>query len=110
MRILFQQYVNRLTWRIDKNNSRRVSIFTQFFSPDYAATGQFLDDLTRRIASPHLQFQIFTGMPSYAFDQSSAQRVEFRDNILIRRTNASRFWPNRIRGRAVNGIGEKNCC
>ena len=31
-----------------------------------------------------------------------AQRVEFRDNILIRRTNASRFWP--IVSAVVNGL------
>ncbi|MEB3353752.1 MAG: glycosyltransferase family 4 protein [Cyanobacteriota bacterium] len=48
--------------------------------------------------------QIFTGMPAYAYTTSNARRIEFQPNRCIRRTQASRFWPLRIRGRAINGI------
>ncbi len=48
--------------------------------------------------------QVLTGMPAYAYNRAQAERIEFRPNRCIRRTQASRFWPQRIRGRAINGI------
>ncbi len=77
---------------------------SQFYPPDFAATGQLLDDLTSRFAGCGLQVQVLTGMPAYAFNNSEAERLEFQPNRCIRRTRTSRFWPARIRGRAVNGI------
>ncbi|MCT0225929.1 glycosyltransferase family 4 protein [Synechococcus sp. CS-1328] len=77
---------------------------SQFFPPDYAATGQLLEDLTARLAAEGLQIQILTGMPAYAGPATDAERIEFQPNRCIRRTRASRFWPRRIRGRAVNSL------
>lgn len=77
---------------------------SQFFPPDFAATGQFLDDLTRRLALLGLQTQIFTGQPGYAFRHGRAPRISFDHNRCIRRTSVSRLWPTRIRGRVVNSL------
>ncbi|MFM7550533.1 MAG: glycosyltransferase family 4 protein [Cyanobacteriota bacterium] len=94
----------RWRWRVSRSSCPRLTLVSQYFPPDYAATGQLLDDLTARLADRGLQVQILTGMPAYAFSGRDAERIEFRPNRCIRRTKASRFWPQRIRGRAVNGI------
>ncbi|MFY8148229.1 MAG: glycosyltransferase family 4 protein [Prochlorococcaceae cyanobacterium] len=77
---------------------------SQFFPPDFAATGQLLDDLTRRLANRGLQVQILTGQPAYAYRREYAARTEFERNRCIRRTRVSKLWPKRIRGRAINGF------
>lgn len=77
---------------------------SQFFPPDFAATGQLLDDLTRRLAERGLQVQVLSGQPAYAYRQAHAPRIEFEPNRCIRRTGVARLWPRRIRGRAINGL------
>ncbi|MFO7630410.1 MAG: glycosyltransferase family 4 protein [Prochlorococcaceae cyanobacterium] len=87
-----------------RSRSRRVTIFSQFFPPDFAATGQLLDDLTARLADRGLSLRVLTGQPAYAFREGSGARKQFETNRFIRRTRVSRLWPKRIRGRAVNGM------
>lgn len=94
----------RWHWRASRSRHARLTLVSQFFPPDFAATGQLLDDLTQRFAARGLQVQVLTGMPAYAYNRSEAERIEFQPNRCIRRTNASRLWPNQIRGRAINGI------
>ncbi len=96
--------LQRLNWRRNRSRAARVTVVNQFFPPDYAATGQLLEDLTGRLSASGLQIQILTGMPAYAGPASEADRIEFLPNRCIRRTRASRFWPRRIRGRAVNSV------
>ncbi len=97
----------RRLWRWDRSFGRtphRVSVVSQFFPPDFAPTGQLLDDLTARLAATGVQVQVLSGMPAYAYNRSEAERVEFQTNRVIFRSRASRLWPRRIRGRAVNGL------
>ncbi|MEO1002577.1 MAG: glycosyltransferase family 4 protein [Cyanobacteria bacterium J06638_7] len=94
----------RLRWRRNRSRAARVTVVNQFFPPDYAATGQLLEDLTGRLAAQGLQIQVLTGMPAYAGPATEAERIEFQPNRCIRRTRTSRFWPRRIRGRAVNSL------
>ena len=101
---LCQKLCLRWRWRATRSRNARLTVVSQFFPPDFAATGQLLDDLTQRFASRGLQVQVLTGMPAYAYNRSDARRIEFQPNRCIRRTQASRLWPQRIRGRAVNGI------
>ena len=101
---LRQHLQRRWQWRSSRSRHPRVTVVSQFFPPDFAATGQLLDDLTDRLARDGLQVQVLTGMPAYAYNRSEAERIEFQPNRCIRRTQASRFWPQRVRGRAVNGI------
>ena len=100
----FDKFRTRLSWRASRSRHARLTLVSQYFPPDFAATGQLLDDLTRRLSRLGLQVQVLTGMPAYAFNFPSAKRLEFEPNRCIRRTNASRFWPQRLRGRAINGI------
>ena len=95
---------SRWQWRLSRSRNARLTLVSQFFPPDFAATGQLLDDLTRRFAARGLQTQVLTGMPAYAYKEGDAKRIEFQFNRCIRRTHASRLWPQRIRGRAFNGI------
>lgn len=87
-----------------RSDAQRLTVVSQFFPPDYAATGQLLDDLTARLAQSGTHIQVLTGMPSYAFSQADAEPVEFQPNRVIFRSRASRLWPRRVRGRAVNGV------
>jgi len=95
---------SRWHWRSSRSRYPRLTVVSQFFPPDFAATGQLLDDLTDRLSREGLQILVLTGMPAYAYNRSEAPRIEFHPNRCIRRTQASRFWPQRVRGRAVNGI------
>lgn len=101
---LLLQCLRRWQWRASRSKKPRLTLVSQFFPPDFAATGQLLDELTAGLAARGLQVQVLTGMPAYAFNTSKAERIEFQFNRCIRRTKASRFWPQRIRGRAINGI------
>lgn len=82
----------------------QVSILTQFFPPDYAATGQLVEELAQRFSRQGVGIQVFTGQPGYAFDQPMAPKQEVRQGVMVRRTRTSRLWPQRIRGRAVGGV------
>jgi glycosyltransferase involved in cell wall biosynthesis len=95
---------SRWHWRASRSRFPRLTLVSQFFPPDFAATGQLLDDLTARLASRGLQVQVLTGIPAYAYNRPDAERIEFQPGRCIRRTHASRFWPQRIRGRAINGV------
>lgn len=105
---LFQRIWHKLScrwkWRQSRSRNARLTLVSQYFPPDFAATGQLLDDLTSRLAAQGLQVQILTGMPSYAYSSDRAKCIEFQHNRCIRRTQVSRLWPKRIRGRAINGI------
>jgi glycosyltransferase involved in cell wall biosynthesis len=82
----------------------RLLILTQFYPPDYAATGQLVEELATRFAKQGIWVQIFTGQPSYAFSMDNAPAREAGPNLSIWRSRTSRLWPQRIRGRAVNGL------
>ncbi|MFB2833804.1 glycosyltransferase family 4 protein [Floridanema evergladense] len=82
----------------------RLSIITQFYPPDYAPTGQLIEELSTQLRHQGLHIHIFTGQPGYAFKKESAPSIEQRDRLLIRRSRTARLWPQRIRGKAVNGL------
>ena len=100
----WRKLLKRLRWRATSSAHARLTLVSQFFPPDFAATGQLLNDLTEHLASRGLQVQVLTGMPAYAYTTTKAYRLEFQPNRCIRRTRASRLWPSRIRGRAINGL------
>ena len=99
-----QTITARIQWRRDRARNARLTVVSQFFPPDFAATGQFIDDLSRRLSERGLQILVLTGQPGYAYHSDRAERIEFQHNRCIRRTSISRFWPTRIRGRVVNSL------
>lgn len=83
-----------------------LTIFSEFFPPDYAPTGQLLDELTQALADQNLNVHVFSNQPGYAYDQNSrvSPRREQRGKVRVRRSGAAQFWPSRIRGKAVAGF------
>ena len=84
--------------------SMKLSIITQFYPPDYAATGQLIEELANQLKNTGVHVHVFTGQPGYAFQKKSAPNVERKDKLLIRRSRTARLWPKRIRGKAINGL------
>jgi glycosyltransferase involved in cell wall biosynthesis len=84
--------------------SIHVSILTQFYPPDYAATGQLIEELAKCLQEDGLKIQVFTGQPSYAFRKEKATVIEKSGQLSVRRSGVTRFFPNRIRGKVINGL------
>lgn len=92
-----------------KSNSQatkhsKVSVITQYYPPDYAATGQLIEELVTQLARLGMHIHVFTGQPGYAFQEAAAPAVESSGRISIQRSRTSQIWPRRIRGRALNGL------
>ena len=88
-----------------RNNRRiKLSIITQFYPPDYAATGQLIEELALQLGQLGMPVQIFTGQPGYAFHEESAPAIEQLDQVRIKRSRTTRLWSKRIRGKALNGL------
>jgi glycosyltransferase involved in cell wall biosynthesis len=98
-------YLNPLKPNKGKSlQSLQVKICTQFFPPDYAATGQLIEELSVHLERLGIRVQIFTGQPGYAFQNASAPLNERHGNLLIQRSRSSQIWRSRIRGKGLNGI------
>ncbi len=87
-----------------QNKSMALSVITQFFPPDYAATGQLIEELVRHLGRSGVDVEVFTGQPGYAFGTGSAPGMEELDQVRIKRTRAAQLWSGRIRGKAMNGV------
>jgi glycosyltransferase involved in cell wall biosynthesis len=83
---------------------RDLSVVTQFFPPDYAATGQLLEELMMHLAQQGFNIRVFTGQPGYAFDKDQAPSQEIRGRLRIQRTCVTQLFSRRIRGKAINGL------
>ena len=91
----------------DTNHHKKLttlSVITEFFPPDYAATGQLIEELVKQLEKRGIKIRVFTGQPGYAFTTAQAPAVEQLGNIRVQRSRATQLWSNRIRGKAINGI------
>lgn len=84
--------------------SIKLSVVTQFFPPDYAATGQLIEELVKQLGQQGVNIEVFTSQPGYAFKSHTAPAVEWVDRIRIQRSRTAQLWSGRIRGKAVNGV------
>ncbi|WP_414527889.1 glycosyltransferase family 4 protein [Nodularia chucula] len=84
--------------------SINLSVVTQFFPPDYAATGQLIEELVNQLGQQGINIEVFTSQPGYAFRLSKAPYLERIDRIKIQRSRSAQLFPGRIRGKLVNGI------
>ncbi len=89
---------------IRENQAIKLAVVTQFFPPDYAATGQLIEELVRQLGKQGVNVHVFTGQPGYAFQDQDAPCKENIERVKIRRSRTTKFWSNRIRGKAFNGI------
>ena len=88
----------------EKKEHFRLLIVTQFYPPDYAATGQLIQELATQLGNDNIQVNVFTGQPGYAFKQRKAPKIEHKNRVKIKRSRASQLWSQRIRGKTINGI------
>lgn len=84
--------------------SIKLSVMTQFFPPDYAPTGQLIEELVKQLGQQGVNVEVFTSQPGYAFQSQTAPAVEWLDRIRIQRSRTAQLWSGRIRGKAVNGV------
>jgi glycosyltransferase involved in cell wall biosynthesis len=82
----------------------RLSVVTQFFPPDFAATGQLIEELVNQLRKSDIDIKVFTGQPNYAFQSTSAPLYERVGSLQVKRSRSAQFWPKRIRGKAMNGV------
>lgn len=82
----------------------RLLILNQFFPPDFAATGQLIEELAKQLVTQGLDVEVFTGQPGYAFQTEFAPTKECVNGVSIRRSRMSHIWFQRIRGKAASGI------
>lgn len=88
----------------DIDQALKLSVITQFFPPDFAATGQLIEELVRQLGRQGVDVKVFTGQPGYAFQSTSAPAFEQVGLVKIKRSRTSQMWPKRIRGKAINGV------
>ena len=82
----------------------KLLILTQFFPPDFAATGQLIEELATQLGQQNVDVSVFTGQPGYAFAKASAPEAEQVGNVWVKRSRMAQLFPGRIRGKAVNGL------
>ena len=70
----------------------KLSVVTQFFPPDYAATGQLIEELVQQLEQQGVEIDVFTSQPGYAFRVGKAPRVELREQTRIHRSRTAHFW------------------
>jgi glycosyltransferase involved in cell wall biosynthesis len=87
-----------------QKSALKISLLTEFFPPDYAATGQLLHELVQHLSRKNVNIKVFTGQPGYAYSDANAPSYEVSGKLTIRRSRSSRIASRRIRGKAVNGL------
>jgi EAL domain-containing protein (putative c-di-GMP-specific phosphodiesterase class I)/glycosyltransferase involved in cell wall biosynthesis/ActR/RegA family two-component response regulator len=79
-----------------------LSIVTQFYPPDYAATGQFVEELARNLSQQKMQVQVFTGQPGYAFGMEQAPQFEQMGMVEVRRSRVT--YSRKRLGRTLSSV------
>ncbi len=84
----------------------RLTLINQFFPPDFAATGQFMEELVRFLARSGMEVRVFTSQPSYAFDPSQANAPvrELDGNLTIHRCRPLFRRSRNAIGRLLQGL------
>ena len=83
---------------------KNLIIVNQYFPPDFASTGQLIEELTNTLNNKNFNVKVLTGMPAYYFNQKFAKPFEKRKNILIIRSKLSRIIPKKLKGKIFNSI------
>lgn len=83
---------------------KKLFVVNQFFPPDFAPTGQLINELVAHLGDNGTPIKVFTGLPAYAFNDVSALPLEIHNNVVIRRTRATQVSIHNIRGKAFHGF------
>lgn len=82
----------------------KLSVVNQFFPPDFAATGQLIEELAVQLGKQGVDIEVFTGQPGYAFQTSKAPSKEVRGSLKVIRSRTTQLFSSRVRGKALNGV------
>ncbi|MGD1900503.1 MAG: glycosyltransferase family 4 protein [Phormidesmis sp.] len=82
----------------------QLLILTQFFPPDFAATGQLIEELAGQLGEQGVEVKVFTGQPGYAFAEGDAPQTEKKGRVWVKRSRTTQLFSKRIRAKAVNGV------
>jgi len=83
---------------------KKLFVINQFFPPDFAPTGQLINELVAHLGDNGTTIKVFTGLPAYAFNDVDALPLEIHNNVIIRRTRATQVSIHNIRGKAFHGF------
>ncbi|NJL21831.1 MAG: glycosyltransferase family 4 protein, partial [Leptolyngbyaceae cyanobacterium SM1_3_5] len=97
-------FIGSDTAELVKAKRLKVSVVNQFFPPDYAPTGQLIEELVKQLDRQGAEVEVFTGQPGYAFNAAKAPAFEKLGRVKVKRSRTSQLFPNRIRGKPFNGI------
>lgn len=86
----------------ENRGSIQLSIITQFYPPDFAATGQFIEELANQLVQQEMSVRVFTGQPSYAFQVTAAPRQEQVGKVKVQRSRITHLRPKL--GRTISSI------
>ena len=84
-------------------NNNKLLIINQFFAPDFAATGQLLESISKFISSKNIDVEILTTMPNYSNLKAKPLKIEKGENFTVRRFNTP-FFSKGIMSKLINGI------
>ena len=83
----------------------KLTILTQFYPPDYAATGQLIEELAQQFSDQNLKVTILTGQPAYSQNkQQKGLPLEQNNSLTVRRSRTSRLVPFSLGGRVINSL------
>ncbi len=83
--------------------NKQLTIVNQFFPPDYAATGQLIEELAYELKGNFDLVTVFSSQPAYAFKRDDLPRWEHHQGISIRRSRSGVGY-GRVRSKAVSGL------
>lgn len=88
----------------NKLKTRKIWVVSQFYPPDFAATGQLLEQLVNGLLKKGLIINVLTSMPSYAFSSKTALLKEKKINLEIKRTRNFNFFQKNFIWKIFNGL------
>ncbi|MBE9029814.1 EAL domain-containing protein [filamentous cyanobacterium LEGE 11480] len=88
------------------NPEFQMKLVTQFYPPDFAATGQFMDELAQNLSQQNVDVRVFTAQPGYAVEagQGQAPAQEWMGNVFVERSNFFRGGSRQWAGRTVTSL------
>jgi EAL domain-containing protein (putative c-di-GMP-specific phosphodiesterase class I)/glycosyltransferase involved in cell wall biosynthesis/ActR/RegA family two-component response regulator len=82
----------------------RLKLVTQFYPPDFAATGQFMEELAQNLTQQGIDVHVFTAQPGYAFEQENAPDREWMGKVWVERSNFLRGTSRQWAGRTISSL------
>ena len=83
---------------------KKIYFINEYFTPDLAATGQLLNELTKQIESNKFKVIVLTGMPAYVNKDLIAKKYEDSRRRTIIRLAKNNYWPFKNGKKFINGI------